>query len=361
MTSFASGKPKWLELNNKVFSATIVRDRYLRLLSIPILGVAIPYLSGIITYQFYSDSQLFTAHIYFIFIAWCIWNSSVWLHLRLRTLLKPYKNFFTGITSACVINALAGESISYVLTLAWYKISKEPFQWNPLLLSTFLCGFAVIVFTLIYEILYLDKEQHADTKILKKLNWERSKAEMAVLKNGLEPQFIFDSLNTLSWIILNDPGTAQTFNNKLASVYKYFLINKERELITLQAELDFIENYCFVLQARHDNKFHLTTELSNNHEGTIIMLPYALQILVENAIKHNEFTDADPLNIHIVLNGEYLLVKNNKRPKPYIINSTGTGLRNLNARYKLVCNKNILIEATGNEFIVKLPLIKSNL
>jgi sensor histidine kinase YesM len=95
------------------------------------------------------------------------------------------------------------------------------------------------------------------------------------------------------------------------------------------------------------------------HEGTLMILPYALQILVENAIKHNEFSDEDPLYIKVSLNGEYIYVKNNKKPRPYLVNSTGIGLRNLSARYKLVCNKDIQVMDNEKEFTVKLPLIKS--
>ena len=218
-----------------------------------------------------------------------------------------------------------------------------------------------MVLTLVYEILFLSNQRNLYTKIVDQLDWERSKAEMSVLKNEIEPHFIFNCLNTLSYLILNDPQTAHTFNSKVATVYKYFLINKDRELITLQGELEFIENYFFVLQVRHDNKLNLVTEINNHQEGTIMILPYALQILVENAIKHNEFTDADPLNIRVILNGDYIHIKNNKKPKPYLVNSTGIGLRNLSSRYRLICNKDIQIETTENEFTVKLPLIKSTL
>lgn len=113
------------------------------------------------------------------------------------------------------------------------------------------------------------------------------------------------------------------------------------------------------MQIRHDNKLHLNTDLHGDNAGTIMILPCALQILVENAIKHNEFTDANPLHITIVLNGQYLKISNNSRPKPYLVNSTRIGLKNLSSRYKLVCNKDIIIERTNEDFIVKLPLIKN--
>jgi LytS/YehU family sensor histidine kinase len=139
-------------------------------------------------------------------------------------------------------------------------------------------------------------------------------------------------------------------------VYKYFLINKERELISLQDELEFIQNYMFLLQIRHDDKLSLQTDLKENAEN-IKILPCALQVLVENAIKHNEFTEEKPLLIRISLNGEYLKVSNNTKPKLNIVSSTGIGLKNLSARYRLICHKDISVESTQNDFVVKLPLI----
>lgn len=338
----------------------MIKDKYLRLVFIPLLGIVIPFFSGIITYSDYSILELISINLYFILLSFCIWTGASWVHRKMRSFSKSLRNPILKVFSVSLIGGLFGAAISGMFSIAWYKISKENFNWAPVFRCIAFSSLAVLLFTLLYEILFLSTQRVLYTKIVDQLDWERSKAEMSVLKNELEPHFIFNSLNTLSYLILNDPQTAHEFNSKLASVYKYFLINKDRELITLQGELEFIENYFFVLQVRHDNKLHLSTDLSNHHEGTLMILPYALQVLVENAIKHNEFSDADPLYIKVVLNGEYLQIKNNKKPRPYAVNSTGIGLRNLSSRYRLVCNKDILIETTDNEFTVKLPLIKSN-
>src|SRR5690606_35205947 len=118
-------------------------------------------------------------------------------------------------------------------------------------------------------------------------------------------------------------------------VYKYFLINKNKELIPLQDELEFIESYFYLLQIRHDNKLHLDTHLDEKL-AKVMIPPCSLQILVENAIKHNEFSDANPLHIKVSLNDHYLQVSNNTKPKLYAVNSTGIGLKNLSSRYKLL-------------------------
>lgn len=339
----------------------MTKDKFLRLLFIPSLGIIIPFFSGIITYNTYNIPELIVINLYFISLSYCIWSGASWIHLKIRFIYKNYQNPIVKMFSVSLIGALYGAAIAGLFSMAWYKISRENFSWIPISRCIAFSSLAVLLFTLVYEILFLSSQRTLYTKIVDQLDWERSKAEMSILKNELDPHFIFNSLNTLSYLIMNDPETALEFNGKLAGVYKYFLINKERELITLQSELEFIENYFFVLQVRHDNKLHLITEL-NDHDGeTLMILPCALQVLVENAIKHNAFTDADPLNIKVVLNEKYIHIKNNKRPKPHLVHSTGVGLRNLSSRYKLVCNKDILIENTDNEFTVKLPIIKSTL
>jgi LytS/YehU family sensor histidine kinase len=115
----------------------------------------------------------------------------------------------------------------------------------------------------------------------------------------------------LNHLIVNNPQQAYMFNNKLAQVYKYFLINKNNELISIDEELEFIDSYFFLLQIRHDNKLNLSTELNGNDERVTMIPPFALQILVKNAIKHNEFGEVKPLDIKITLSNEYLKVCNN--------------------------------------------------
>ena len=98
--------------------------------------------------------------------------------------------------------------------------------------------------------------------------------------------------------------------------------------------------------------------LLGDNYNPVMIPPCALQVLIENAIKHNEFSDADPLNIKILMNGQFLKVSNNNKPKPYSVNSTNIGLKNLSSRFKLTCHKDIMIEKNKDFFTVSLPLIK---
>ena len=337
----------------------MIRDRYLRIFFIPLLGIMIPAVSGIITYDSrYWAIEIIGANIYFIITSFCIWMGSNWIHGKLRGHFKVGSNPFPKIASLCAISLLYGVSIGSISTMIWFYISKDSFTWNALFKFNVFCGLAIIVFTLVYEILFLNKERELDSKIVDQLDRERSQAELEALRNQLDPHFIFNSLNTLNHLIVNNPQQAYLFNNKLAQVYKYFLINKNNELISLHDELEFIDSYFFLLQIRHDDKLNLMTELDGNNERVIMIPPFALQILVENAIKHNEFNNENPLHIKIAMNHEYLKVSNNVKPKPYLVNSTGIGLKNLSSRYRILCHRDIVIENNERDFTVKLPLIK---
>jgi two-component system, LytTR family, sensor kinase len=335
----------------------MIKDALLKLIFIPLLGIGLPVIAGIITYESYSAAQLIGANIFFIFTSFLIWGGCNLIHIKLRPLYAPVSKMFSRISTICFVSALYGACTGGLSSFIWIKISKETFDWTGVYKFVAVCVAAVIIFTLVYEILFLNKEREIDNKIVDQLDQERSQAELLALTNEMDPHFIFNSLNTLNHLILNNPPQAHLFNNKLAQVYKYFLINKTRELISLKDEMEFIDDYFFLLQIRHDSKLQLQVELSDEANKAMIP-PCAIQVLVENAIKHNEFTEHNPLLITIMMTGQYLRVSNNAKPKSYAVNSTGIGLKNLSSRYRIITKKNIEIEKSHDSFTVKLPLIR---
>ena len=334
----------------------MIKDALLKVIFIPLLGIGLPIISGIITYRLYSVTELVAANLFFIFTSFIIWAGCNWIHAKLRPIYGQVSKLLTRIATVSFASALYGACMGGISTLIWMKVSRENFNWSSVYKFVAVCVAAVIVFTLVYEILFLNKERELDDKIVDQLDRERSQAELQALTNELDPHFIFNSLNTLNHLILNEPKQAHSFNNKLAQVYKYFLINRNRELISLKDEIEFIDNYFFLLQIRHDQKLQMLVELNEEMRKTMIP-PCALQVLVENSIKHNEFTEENPLLIKITVNGQYIRVSNNAKPKPYAVSSTGVGLRNLSSRYRIICSKNIVIENSNDRFTVKLPII----
>ena len=334
----------------------MIKDLLLKIIFIPVLGIGLPPVSGIIDYSRYSLFELIAANLFFILTSFTIWKGCNWIHIKLRPLYRPISSPFSKIAAVCLVSATYGACTGGLSSLVWLEISREPFSWMGIYKFITACVAAVIIFTLVYEILFLSKERELDTKIVDQLDKELSQAELQVLSNEMDPHFIFNSLNTLNHLILNQPGQAHLFNNRLAQVYKYFLLNKNKELISLADELEFIEDYFYLLQIRHDNKLQLQTSVDAK-SSKVMIPPCSLQLLVENAIKHNEFSEANPLLIKVTINEHYVQVSNNIKPKLYAVNSTGIGLKNLSSRYKILFRKDITISTSHENFIVKLPLI----
>ncbi|MBD0298232.1 MAG: histidine kinase, partial [Flavisolibacter sp.] len=261
----------------------MVRDVYLRLLFIPLLGFLIPFFSGSIVYARYSIAELIVAHLYFVFISFSIWQGCRWIHSRLRRLYSVKGSPYLKIISLCFISGLYGASLAGLHFLVWMKFSREVFTGSAMVKFIALSTFAVIIFTLLYEVLYLSKERQLDVKKVDQLDKEKSLAELQALRNELDPHFIFNSLTSLSYLIRTDPDKAALFDNKLAQVFRYFLINKNHELISISKELEFIEDYFYLLQIRYEEKLQL--QIINNHNGDGMIVPCSLQLLIENAIK----------------------------------------------------------------------------
>lgn len=335
----------------------MVKDRLLKILFIPVLGLIISYVSGVFTYSMYNPLGIIGGAVYFIFVSWCIWRGCQWIHGKLRTLYAANQGVFSKIALVSFASSLYAISVSGTLGLAWMRFSQESFSWIVLNKFILLSIFAVILFTLIYEILYLSKERELDTRIVSQLDNELTRVEMIALRNELDPHFIYNSLNTLSHFIATDPVKAECYNQKLAQLYQYFLNNSNKELIGAREEIQFIREYFKLLQMVYENRMFLSIEVPEQNLQHSLLIPCSLQLLVENAIKHNHFTVEQPLRISIAIQDQHILVRNARHPRR--TSGTRIGLKNLTAQYKVVARKKIIIEKTEEQFVVKLPLISS--
>lgn len=337
----------------------MIKDRWFKTFSIPILGVSIPLLSGLIRYPGLNWMQIITANMIFIATSYIIWQGSVFIVSKLRRLAFVKQKVFLKLAMLCLSTAIYAFIITFSSGFLWQKFFLTTVNTKSVVTCAFICAAIVIFLTVLYEALFLSKERELDVKIVEQLDKDRLQAELSSLKNELDPHFVFNALATLSHLISIDTEKAQLFTHKLSQVYKYLLINKDRELISLRDEIKFIDDYFFLLNIRYDHRLRLSIQM-DNYNGNIMVLPCSLQLLVENAIKHNQFTEKEPLQINISLNGEYLKVENNIRVRQYAPESTKIGLGNLSNRYRLVYNKDIIVDNEGNKFIVKLPLIKQS-
>ena len=178
-------------------------------------------------------------------------------------------------------------------------------------------------------------------------------AKMTSLREQLSPHFMFNSLNTLSSMTHDE--VVQNFIDKLANVYRYLLTHKEQRIVSVKSELDFVEAYWHILKERFEEAIELHVSFLSD-TSLLQIPPMTLQILIENAIKHNKTTKQNPLIITIREEGGYIVVSNKSQPKIKRLESFSVGLCNLSERYKLLFDKEIEI-THGDEFIVKLPIM----
>jgi len=192
-------------------------------------------------------------------------------------------------------------------------------------------------------------------KQMQKLKEEKLIFQYETLKNQVNPHFLFNSLNTLSSLVNQDVESSEKFIQKLSSVYRYILENKDKELVSVSTELEFVKDYFYLQKIRDQEKIELKIEVSNGNSEMI--LPVSLQMLVENAIKHNVATRNDPLEIIIHYEGlDKLVVRNRLKEKLQLNNSSKIGLKNLNERCRLILDREIEIQETSDEFVVKVPI-----
>ncbi|GAB3507256.1 sensor histidine kinase [Emticicia fontis] len=188
------------------------------------------------------------------------------------------------------------------------------------------------------------------------LEKEKSQVQFDNLKNQLNPHFLFNSLTSLDSLIQENPTLARDFLQQLSKVFRYVLKNKEKGLVSLETELTFIKHYINLLKTRFGESLRVDFDIAEDTLDLQIT-PVTLQILIENAIKHNIINESNPLTIHIKSEGDTLVIENNIQKKKQVETSNGQGLANLRTLYSFLSDKEIVINTEEDVFLVKIPLI----
>jgi two-component system LytT family sensor kinase len=209
---------------------------------------------------------------------------------------------------------------------------------------------------LIGTLVFFYSQWQAAIKNEQKLKEEKLIFQYETIRNQVNPHFLFNSLNTLSSLISGNQA-AENFISQLSSMYRYVLENHNAETVSLEDEIEFAKNYFALQKIRYEEK--VVMDIQPFEMNKFRILPVSLQILIENALKHNSATRDNPLRISIFIEDDYITVKNNLQKKMNIESSPGTGLRNLAERLRLITHKEIIIIENKDEFVVKIPLIKA--
>ena len=289
-----------------------------------------------------------------------MWNGSTYTHLYLRKQINTLRALFIRIPVRFSITLIISGLIAAPLLLVWdHYLEQDAYDYSSLLSSLLIMTIVSLQISSIYEIIYLNRERQSDLVKVERSEKLKVQAQLDALKSQIDPHFIFNSLNTLSYLIANDPANAKLFNNTLAKVYRYILLNKEKDIILLKEEIEFASNYFYLLKIRYQTGLSMVIKMDSISMEDYMLPPLSLQTLIENAIKHNHFSDKNPLEIEITITSNEVSVVNRKNTKKFDIQSSRIGLSNLNERYSLIVNRNIEIHQTPELFTVLLPILKS--
>ena len=193
-----------------------------------------------------------------------------------------------------------------------------------------------------------------------KLIAKSANAQFESLKNQLDPHFLFNSLNVLDSLIEENPVQAQRFTNSMSKIYRYVLEQKDKELVSVEEEIDFAKTYCELLKTRFEDAVTFDFNISEEDKKGFVV-PLSLQLLLENSIKHNFATSSKPLNIKIFTEKGNLIIENNLQTRELPNKSTGVGLANIVSRYNLLTERNVFVEKSEAFFRVKLPILTEKL
>ncbi|MGZ8510420.1 MAG: sensor histidine kinase [Chitinophagaceae bacterium] len=231
---------------------------------------------------------------------------------------------------------------------------------NPLKLNVIYTSLVNLFFHLLNAIFFFFREYQRQWIEAEELKRNSAQAQVQLVKSQINPHFLFNSLNVLSGMVIKDHPDANHFIEEFSKVYRYILNNQEKELVQLNSELDFIHPYIFLLNKRFDEGLTVEIDIPDQYRNYYV-IPVALQMLIENAIKHNIVSRNKPLHIKIQANGnQTLVVKNNLQLRKVPEVSTRIGLQNICTRYELISGKKVIVSQTDHSFEVTIPLLNLN-
>ncbi|WP_051296234.1 sensor histidine kinase [Eisenibacter elegans] len=313
-------------------------------------------------YTYYQiDTPPFWTWLTFTLITALIWEGNLWL-ARLAVYCKQR---FKGLNPLLLLLIMSWLPTFFFSLLPTYAIGIFILGYTyaqlalPLkLLVAF--GFRINLFLHgLNSIFYYAEKfrtKHLEAEALKK---STAQAQLQALRQQVNPHFLFNNLNVLSSLVIKDSHRAEEFIEAFAQVYRYLLRNNEKELVRLSEELGFIRAYAYLLEQRFGEGFRLVVDCQGLDTKSVYTIPSALQMLLENALKHNIASQKHPLLVEICLEEDQLVVRNTLQRKPVKpIDSTQIGLQNIRQRYDFLHQPSVTVIETETHFVVKLPLIQ---
>jgi LytS/YehU family sensor histidine kinase len=276
---------------------------------------------------------------------------SKWLNKILRWETKTLQRVFVELTSSLLITTFVVITAYATLYMIVWKSSLFLPSIYMYVIMVYFISLCFMAFVNAVPLIHEWKKTIIKSESLEK---ETAKARLEALRTQLSPHFFFNNLSILNGLIEQNTAEAKAFTSKLSDVFRYILAHKNDEIVPLKDEINFIEDYVFLLKTRYKEKFNVAISLQNPN---FWIPPVTLQQLVENTIKHNEASFKKPLTVKITQSNDWLIVENPIQPKLTSTHSTQIGLANIAQRFEMLTDKKVIREKLNDTFTIKLPLL----
>jgi two-component system, LytTR family, sensor kinase len=336
-------------------------DRLVTVLLVP--GVA--FMLPIVFFGMRFDKEpYFTWEVYIsvLIITAVIWLGNryimIWARSKYPDFADVRKRMTVQSAAMFVYTIVTNNILGWLLDICGLKHGHhDAHDWFTIITNSNVAAlFCTLTVVAIYESIYFMNELKKSVEEKEMLKRESLKAALDALKTQVNPHFLFNNLNTLSSIIPENPKQAVDFVQQLAKVYRHILEVRDEQSISLRDEMEVLKAYTFLLQTRFGSNLDVSINVPEEKLNRRIV-PLSLQILMENAIKHNIVSSEKPLKIDVFAENGKLVVSNNLQKKNQVNESTGIGLDNIRNRYKLLGNGQVTVTEHDGNFTVSIPLI----
>lgn len=346
---------------NTYLPSVKLNDNVIRLIGIPLFGIAIPNLTGLFGHLTYSDLTYWIGYLYFVGLAALIWQGNRYLLFRTRSRFTWFDRPVEKLILLFLNNIFYTSPLTVAWLCVWYQWAGfAEIKWDTILVVTLVNVICVLFVTHVYETVFMMKEQENEQVRNAELLRAKAEAELNALKNQIDPHFMFNSLNTLSYLITSDVRKASAFTENLAEVYRYILSQKEQSLVVLEDELSFTKKYTDLLHLRFGNALNIRKNFNGTTEKSYLIPPTSVFVAFENAVKHNELSEQKPLCIEMEVRDGNLFITNTLQRRKAIQHSSKIGLKNLEDRFRIVTGKGITADEKKDKFVIAFPLIPIN-
>lgn len=329
----------------------------MRLIGIPFFGIAIPNVTGLFGSLNWRDPIYWLGYLYFIALAFMIWQGNRYLLFRTRKRFTWFDKPIEKLILLFMNNIFFTSPLTIAWLCLWYRAAGfAAIKWDNILIVTLVNVICVLFVTHVYETVFMVKEQQGEQLKNARLSKAKAEAELEALRSQIDPHFMFNSLNSLSYLISTDPAKATLFTENLADVYRYILAQKDQSLVLLEDEFSFMDKYMQLVTLRFGQALQIKRFFNGSTEKEFLIPPISAFVALENAVKHNEISEQKPLKLELHIDQNSLVIQNNLQPKRSIQHSSHIGLRNLDERFKIITGKGIDFTKDNNNFRVVMPL-----